>query len=522
MEKMCSCKQCGSSNLIKKGMNDARTLYRFKCKDCNSNLYDAHDKNQGKIEILVDDRLNSTFQKSLVIDSNVTRFVITSAQSNTQVDTEFLSSLELYCTHNNAQLMILPVRYKNPTSLHSDDTYPSLIDKYLVTDVATKIHPKLKVLSNIKVAATTMNPLTGLDSICKGDSVILGHNKLQMKTVPVQKGDISIIMATTGTISKPNYSDSKSGYVAGFNHSASAIVVELDGDIFHMRPVEFDGEGFYDIDLNYYTHTVIVKNVKDAVTAIVTGDEHVEFFDKEVKHATYGKGGMVDMFNPKYIVRHDLLDFHSASHHHIHDIMLKYRKYLKGTNNVERELNEVCNHLIETTPKGVTNIIVSSNHLDHLSRWLNEHKHGTDPTNDKVWCGLMYRFYEAVEKNPNASFNPLELHIEKKLKTANCSVTFLDRDEVFMIEDINIGMHGDAGANGSRGSRKQFSNLPSKTVIGHSHSPGIENGAWQVGTSSVLKMDYNKGASSWLNSHIIILKNGKRTLLNIIRGKFKA
>jgi hypothetical protein len=82
-------------------------------------------------------------------------------------------------------------------------------------------------------------------------------------------------------------------------------------------------------------------------------------------------------------------------------------------------------------------------------------------------------------------------------------------------------MHGHLGANGARGGLRGFSKLGVKTIVGHSHTPGIIEGAYQVGTSSHLKLEYNDGPSSWLNTHALVYPNGKRTLINIIKGKWR-
>jgi hypothetical protein len=117
--------------------------------------------------------------------------------------------------------------------------------------------------------------------------------------------------------------------------------------------------------------------------------------------------------------------------------------------------------------------------------------------------------------------NPFELYCSDTFSKEKLKVEFLIRNVSHKIKDIEVGLHGDKGQNGSRGSRKQLSSLPSKTIIGHSHSPGIEKGCYQVGTSSYLKLEYNSGPSSWLQTHCIIYKNGKRQLINIIKGKWK-
>jgi len=95
------------------------------------------------------------------------------------------------------------------------------------------------------------------------------------------------------------------------------------------------------------------------------------------------------------------------------------------------------------------------------------------------------------------------------------------RDESVSIAGIECGMHGDKGPNGARGNIRSFGRIGVKSVIGHSHTPGVVDGVYQVGTSSRLRMEYNGGPSSWMHTHCAIYKNGKRSLLFIIKGKWR-
>jgi hypothetical protein len=58
-------------------------------------------------------------------------------------------------------------------------------------------------------------------------------------------------------------------------------------------------------------------------------------------------------------------------------------------------------------------------------------------------------------------------------------------------------------------------------VIGHSHQPGIDEGAYQVGTSTGLRLEYNQGPSAWLNAHCVVYASGKRSLLFVIDGEWR-
>lgn len=100
-------------------------------------------------------------------------------------------------------------------------------------------------------------------------------------------------------------------------------------------------------------------------------------------------------------------------------------------------------------------------------------------------------------------------------------VRTLGLNESFVIEGIECGMHGDIGPNGARGSIRNLRRIGIRSFVGHSHTPGIEEGCYQVGTSSRLKLEYNNGPSSWLNTHGLIYPSGKRTLINIIDGEWR-
>lgn len=530
---MTICPTCNSENIIKKGIDKRKfgLIQRFKCNSCQAafsipiadvSTYISEPKQELTIRDISESNISSYKRSAdwLKNFEKVTRYVITSAQSNTEVDSVFLKSLMLYCEHHNAMLFIIPIRYKNPTSQQEDScvhSYDKSLSPFLIEN-NLNLHPKLKMLGSLKIAATTEYPLTGLAPVTKGSSIIVGHNQLQTTTLPVQSGDLPVIMTTTGTVSKKNYSETKQGYKAEFNHSNSAVVVELDDDIFHMRHLNFDGKGFYDFT-EYYTHNDITEG--HSVHAIITGDEHALFACEKVRNATYEKDGLVDLLKPKFIVRHDVLDCYTINHHDRNNFLKKYKKFIVGKNNMMDELQVTMDYIVDTTPKDATNIIVSSNHNDHLARWLNECDPRVDNVNAKLYHFLMFRVLEEIEKERNIP-NPFKLIAMPFFETRQCQTYFTERNETLKMFDIEIAMHGDKGANGSRGSRDQFANLPSKAIIGHSHSPGIEKGCYQVGTSSILKMDYNDGPSSWLNTHCLIYPNGKRQLINIVEGKWRS
>lgn len=511
---MTTCIHCNSTNVGSRGKTK-QNVSRFKCNDCLKWFQTDYKKEDEIIHVKEIETLDGFIDKTKKV------FVVTSAQSNTSINEQFFAALNHYVKFRDAQLIVIPVLYNNPNAFNQPED--EVFDKRLTNSLSSqniRLSKKLKIVGSLRINACAESPLSGLDSITKGDSIIVGHNQLELKTLAVQQDDLPVIMTTTGTISEKNYSESKLGMKASHNHSFSACVVELDGDIFHLRHLNFDGKGFYDFEYYYDENGFTLY---DGDVTLITGDEHVTFADPLVTAATYtSPKSIVNVLKPKTIVRHDIIDTFSVSSHHQKDVFTQYAKSISDANDLKAELDEVVNYICDTG-KNSKNVIVSSNHHDHIVRWLNEADPKLDPKNALIYHQLMYKMLSNTTfKDMKVYYpNPLELYSKDSFKEMNIDIIFLSRTESFKIHGIELASHGDKGSNGSRGSRKQFSRLPSKTIIGHSHSAGILQGCYQVGTSSILKMNYNLGPSSWSQTHCLIYPNGKRQLISIIDGKFR-
>ena len=500
------CSNCGGSSFRKNGFVNLASGRKqaYRCKDCGKTTY---EKEEYRVRFE-----SSKFEPNVVL--NGSKYVITSVQNNTEVNWDFYYALMNYCKKNDAELIIIPV-------LHNQTKYIELEwpfgEDQLFRQKAS-LNGMLNILSNINIVASSENPLAGLDTLSKGKSLIVPHNQLQMRSLPVQRDDHPVILHTTGTLSRPNYSMTKAGEKAEFNHSFSALVVEFEGKGYHVRVLNADTDnGFYDID-GYYTDSSFTP--LDRVEALITGDEHVIVTSHEVSRATYlDDDSIVKTLKPKVIVRHDVLDCFTVSHHHRKDNFLQYSKFMNNMNSIESELNETIQYILGTTPEDSQTYIVSSNHHDHLKRWLNECDPKLEPWNAKIYHQLTYLMLEEIEKRDHIySPDPFYLYANKRCPGR---INFIGRNESFKIKNIELSNHGDVGANGSRGSINQYARFADKAVIGHSHTPGINKGAYSVGTSTPKKLEYTNGPSSWMNTHCVIYPNGKRQLISIIGGKWK-
>lgn len=538
MERICP--NCGSDHCHSKGyltLSNGEEYKRFVCLNCKTNFknligvsIDDDDE-----EILLSEEDLEAFEpspnKKLILEKldfekefpGKKGFVVTSALNDTQINLTFFNTLKAYCEARNFQLMIIKNRYINPTMYASGEckspTWNEELRPHFI-DSTIQYKNVLKVIGDCNIQATATHPLTGIDGLSEGMTTIVGHPILQFKSVPVNKWRNPLILTSTGSISdKSNYSATKAGYRASFHHTYGATVVEFGEDEeFFIRQLLADKKGgFYDLD-NYYLNSTVKKN--QTVDAVVLGDEHVLFQDPSVKFATFSsEESIINVLKPKYIVRHDVVDSYSISHHHEHSFLTKYKKNLfPDRRSIETELNQVFEHIIETTPKFSKTIIVESNHHDHVQKWLNSADPKLDLVNAKFYHKLMYLVLECIEKGDNRS--AFQIAAEEIFKLPKSVAEF--PVDCFSLHDIELSMHGDRGPNGARGSLNNLSKIGERAVIGHSHTPGIQSGCWQVGTSSIMDLEYAKGPSSWLHTHCVVHKNGKRQLITIINGKWKS
>ena len=508
------CEYCKSSDVERRGTRekDGEEYARLKCKACGK---------WSKAMLTYDEA--PTFERTEeelteMLDCDV--FLITSAQNNTPLDQKAWAGMKQYAKFRKAKILVVPIMYRNPTSpgelISEEAWWPPEVVPHLVQQ-EIKLTPNLRVVGDACIAATSLNPLTGFEAVTGADSAIFGHAQIQMKTVATPQNKLPKILHTTGSVSQKNYSKSKAGKKSDFHHSLGFIVVEVDKEeeIFHLRGVTGDNDSeFYDI--NYHITARGVKKV-NAIEAIILGDEHVIVGCPDVRAATFeGPDSIVQVTKPKFILRHDVIDSYSISHHHRQQPSIRFKKHVEQTDRLESELWATAAHIEATTPEFSTSVIVPSNHHNHIEQWLEESDWKREPWNARIYHEMWAEWLAAIEsKQP---FHPYTWWMQQN---CNANVIYLQDDYPFIVKDIYLGYHGDRGANGAKGTIKGFSKIGAKTVIGHTHSPGIEKGAYQVGTSSKLRLEYTRGPSSWLNTHCLIHSNGKRQLINIFWGDWR-
>ena len=432
------------------------------------------------------------------------RYVVTSAQNNTPVNLPFLRSLENFCQHNNARLVIIPFRYRNPTTVaenEQDVWYDDLIEQYLVNQ-RFDLNNHTKILADLSISPTATNPLSGLELLCEGKNAVIPHAKVAMKCVATMSSRLPFMMHTTGCVTEANYSDSKAGKKGLAHHNYSALYIRDNKNQSTSYPrllsATHDGS-FVDLGQQFTGDAITVVSTD----AIVMGDSHVGSQDLDKHEAAVE---LIDDLGIKKIILHDVFDGATVNHHEEHN---PFSKFKQPFHSLTSELEAVAEYIAELSDFADV-VVVDSNHNDFLSRWVQRTDwRELDCDKARWYLKLANAFINEGVKSAFTYIMTTVYDVEAK---------FLELDESYMIHNIELGMHGHLGASGARGSAKTFAKAGFKSVTGHTHSPAITDGNTTVGTSTELKLGYMKGLSKTLHSDCLIYENGKRQLVYYVDG----
>ncbi len=457
------------------------------------------------------------------------RYVLTAAQNNTEVNAGFLKALESYCKDNGAELLVSRFTYNkggfdNSGQKDGELWYDPKLSKY-ICDKPMQIGKDLVFGGELDISPTASNPLSGFDNYFQGKSGVVPNPRVAMKSLPGLGEDNARFLYTTGAVTERNYIQKKAGQNAEFHHNYGALVVEVDenGHAF-VRQLAADNSGmFQDLTNKYLPDGKIERN--QPIEAITLGDIHVEKTDPVQDSVTFGKGGIMETLKPKYSFLQDIMDFTARNHHNMKDPFFWAEQKQKG-NTVEGGFGTVAAWLKRHEQKGRQDIIVESNHDEAFDRWLKEQDVRFDPENARFWHEASAERYKQIESGQGDA-NIFEWAVRRAADLPNA--VFLRENDSFIIgknsedgQGIECALHGHSGPNGARGSPKGFTQLATKANTGHTHTAGIIDGVYTAGVSGKLDMEYNKGPSSWSHSHVITYPNGKRAIITVKNGKWRA
>lgn len=469
--------------------------------------------------------------------SGVKRFILTSAQNNTHVNVGVWNNLMALADHYHAEVLVSRFTYnksawgwwsvkpgRGPTSEdRADPWYDPLIQEY-VCDDRVQLAPGLVFCGEMNILPTAQRPLQGFETYTGRQSGIFPHAKMALESVPSGKFEGTKINYTTGTVTLRNYVQKRAGLRAEFHHCYGGLLVEVDSDgRWFVRQLNADeSDAIYDLDLCAQGGVVTAGH---RVEAITWGDVHVDMLDPVVADLAWmADGNMLDQLQPKYQFMHDLVDFRSRNHHDRGNPHRGFQRWVEGHYSVEDELTRVVGFLGMADREWCETVVVDSNHDNAMERWLREADYRTDPQNAELFLEAQREKYRAIRTGDS------DFHlIEWSLRHQGCDprVRFLREDESFIVcrdrsGGIECGIHGHLGPNGQRGTPRNLSRMGRKANTGHTHAAQIIDGMYVAGASAKLDMEFNRGPSSWSHSHIITYANGKRAIVTMWKGKWRA
>lgn len=436
-------------------------------------------------------------------------FIITWAQNATPVHENFFKNILAYQEFKDANLHVIAGRYKNPTSIWSEN---NLSNEYWVKEVQPfldarqhNIHKYLQVRSDIKIPPTRSMPLSRLNGVSGLESCIVGHPRVHLKSLPILEGYPHKLLLSTGACTIANYTDSGAGKVGEFHHTLGFTIVELEEDFFHVRQVTADAEGnFYDFFHRVEDQKVTLNT--EGIAAAILGDVHTRHNNKEITEKVFK---ILDVLKPDHTIVHDIAEMESILHWDERNPFRLLQKEELEQDNLREEIEEILewfeNH------KQYNLIMARSNHDDMLDRWL-QSADWRKTKNKKIYLELANILAnEPVAQDKGVLPFLVERRFGDEVKT-------LSLDDSFRVLSWELSLHGHLGANGSRGNHGQFKNLNTKNITGHGHHPHREDGHAMVGTLSHLRVGFNRGASSWMNGFGILHRDDKFQHINFIKG----
>lgn len=470
--------------------------------------------------------------------SGVRRYILTSAQNNTRVNARCLSALRALADYYEAEILCSSFTYnqnaygelavKRGTAgpaqrrLWYDPEIEPLLD---ASDRDIELAPGLVWCGRMNTLPTAVNPLSGFETYTGRRSGIFPHTRQAMQSVASVKTDPAKFNYTTGTVTQRNYIQKRAGLRAEFHHIYGGLLVEVDSQgRWFVRQLNMDRQGrIYDLDV--MAQDGEVWDVSDeSCEAINWGDVHLCDVDPTVRQIAWGRGGMLDVLRPRHQFMHDLVDL-PRNHWDMRDPHKMFEQFCEGREGMEQACREIAEFLSgEAHREWCRTVVVNSNHDNMLDRWLREADYRRDPVNAIFFLRAQLAKYQAIERGDDG-FLSVETAM-RQLGVPN-HVRFLREDESYIIcpdsrGGIECGQHGHLGPGGSRGSVSNYARMGRRANRGHDHGAAIFEGIFTAGTCSRRELGWNAGPDNWSHSHIVTYRNGKRAIITMWEGGWRA
>jgi hypothetical protein len=472
------------------------------------------------------------------------KFIFTGAQNDSDPH-PIWENLKAYAKKIGAKLVVGPVTYEMSwfkENAASSRTYADELKPHLCFG-ELKVGEQFVFCGEMNTIPTASQPISDLVTYSGGRWAVFPHAKRQLKTVPTtDPNKMPHQVMTTGFCTVPKVIPRKAGIKSIFHHVVGAVIVEFDGDgrIF-PRHISGDREtgAFYDLDA-YVIDGKVTYPKATTVKSIVFPDLHERKMGPQNALACFGfdiktrkvvtKNNVLDKLRPQDVLFHDIYDNETRNHHNEGDNAMDYELAYRGRSGVLKEMMGSATFLVAMRRNGTTFWVVESNHDLALERYVREGRYRNDGENirlglqlEDAYLGYREKVAEALDAHKSPpKFSVLE-HAVRNIAAPGAldHVRWIYDGQSHTIDGIECGHHGFRGANGAKGTVNGFAKLGKKMSIGDKHTPEINEGVYVAGAME-LQHGYNKGPSGWMPTMIVQYLDGKRTLVTLQDGKFRA
>lgn len=437
-------------------------------------------------------------------------YIVSTIQYNAVVNKNFLRNMLLFAEQHNVpkiHLFVMPGKTKDEYQLPKILMEDERIEFLFLDKNGMKINQNLK-LFDTGILASQINPLTGFNMKLHRDfSYVLPSPKIRYQTFP-NTSQYPRFLATTGALTHGNYKmHTAQGRKADLEHQYGFAYIKVKNNrIFSYRPIMALKNGNFNYAREHYKNGELRDQQPEA---LVLGDWHTGDTCPKVRKETIK---LIEELDPKRVVFHDFFNGHSINHHEAHNHLTKARLWREKMHNLEEEIEEALAELQFFAHKfpDIEFVVVESNHDLFLSRYIGEENFLDDGQNSVFACKMFVEVSESTSRKPM---------LERAMRLVGDipeNVKMLHEDEEYRVHGVGLDYHGHRGINGARGTSASFHRNNLQLITGHEHAPKIYANGMVVGTSTHLRLNYTKGASSWLNAHGLLYTSGKYTLLTFI------
>lgn len=439
--------------------------------------------------------------------NKVKRYIITAHTPGLRANRRLLDTISHMCEVFEAELLTVLTK-----SLRTDSAVDEWIDEESIIYKSRQLNSNLKLIPD-RIAITTSDDPTSqyLTEAGKTCSLIIGSPKRFQKPVARAYGIPRYIITSLSVDHADQLCDTKNERKSAQLHTQGCLLVEIvDDNIYfaHQLEAEKDGSVIFN-SLRFYPNGNIKTEYAEAVNF---GDSHLDHIDTKAEEAAFE---IVKEIKPKFIIEEDAFNGSSINHH-------EENNHLSSMNwsSLEEEAvftaKKLAEHVMlakKHSPRFKKLILKDSNHHDFLDRYVqNFHRWMNDNQNKKLALELAYKMSQGNHglETLLRKYSPLK------------EVQFLEVGETCEIAGVDNTHHGDKGANGAKGSAKQFMRALKKANVGHTHAPGVDDTVFNSGTLSILRPQFAaKGLTSWGHAATATYPSSSRQLYRIIDGKWR-